>query len=313
MTSHALLFPGQGAQFVGMTADLCAASPEAARVMQQANDLLGFDLRKICYEGPAEELSRTDISQPAILAHSWAVYEALKAHSKGREIVTTASYMAGLSLGEYSALAAAGAMAWADALKLVRKRGQFMQEACDATPSTMASVLGLDEGPLGEACKQASELGVCVMANFNSPGQIVIAGTQEAVARASELAKAAGAKRCIPLDVAGAFHSPLMEPARERLAREIESTDFADPMIPVVANVTAKPITTAAEAKQLLIDQLTSPVRWADSMAWLVAQATGAYYELGPGNVLSGLLRKVAANETPKTSIGTAEQLAQLG
>jgi [acyl-carrier-protein] S-malonyltransferase len=202
-------------------------------------------------------------------------------------------------------------MAWEDALVLVRKRGQYMQEACDAVPSTMASVLGLDEGPLGEVCAEAASEGVVVMANFNSPGQIVIAGSKPAVAKACELAKAKGAKRCIELSVAGAFHSPLMEPARERLAREIAAVKFSDWRVPVVANVTARPAGSAVEAKELLVKQLTAPVRWADSMQWLVDGGCTGFYELGPGEVLAGLLKRVAKDQ-PKVSIGTAAGVAAL-
>jgi len=310
--SHALLFPGQGAQAVGMGKDLAEKSPAARRVFADADSVLGFALSKVCFEGPQEELNRTDVSQPAIVAHSWAVVEAIREADKG-ELLDSATWCAGLSLGEYSALAAAGAMSWQDALKLVRKRGQFMQDACDAVPSTMASILGLDEAPLGEACAEATALGLgpCVMANFNAPGQIVIAGTKESVAKACELAKAKGAKRAIELSVAGAFHSPLMEPARERLAAEIDQVTIADPRIPVIANVSGQPVTMGADAKRRLLEQLTAPVRWADSMQYLVDIGCDSFYELGPGEVLAGLLKRVA-KEQPKLSIGTAEQVAQL-
>lgn len=305
---YALLFPGQGAQTVGMGKDLADAFPAARDVFESANKLLGFDLAKVCFEGPTEELNRTDVSQPAILAHSWAVHAVLSESEKGRALLNSAACCAGLSLGEYSALAAAGAMRWEDALVLVRKRGQYMQEACDAVPSTMASILGLDEGPLGEACAEASDVGVVVMANFNAPGQIAIAGSKPAVAKACEIAKAKGAKRCIELSVAGAFHSPLMEPARERLAAEIAAVKFSAPRIPVVANVTAKPVSSADEARSLLVKQLTAPVRWADSMQSLVDGGYTAFYELGPGEVLAGLLKRVAKDQ-PKVSIGTAAQI----
>jgi len=294
-----------------MGKDLADAYPAAKAVFAKADALLGFELSKLCFEGPQEELNRTDVSQPAILAHSWAVVEVLKQSAKGKALLDNASVCAGLSLGEYSALAAAGAMRWEDALVLVRKRGQYMQEACDAVPSTMASILGLDEGPLGEACKEASDAGVVVMANFNAPGQIVIAGSKPAVAKACEIAKAKGAKRAIELSVAGAFHSPLMEPARERLAREIAGVKFSAWRVPVVANVTARPAGSAEQAKELLVKQLTAPVRWADSMQWLVDGGTPAFYELGPGEVLAGLLKRVAKDQ-PKVSIGTAAQVAAM-
>lgn len=306
----ALLFPGQGAQAPGMGKDLAEAWPVAQEIFARADEALGFSLSKLCFEGPESELNRTDVSQPAILAHSWAVVEVLKSTERGKALLDSANACAGLSLGEYSALAAAGALAWEDALKLVRKRGEFMQAACDLKPSTMASILNLGEKELEAVCEKAAEAtdGVCVMANFNSPGQIVIAGTNEAVAKACELAKEAGAKRCIELSVAGAFHSPLMEPAREQLAAEIENVHFQDPQLPVVANVTAAPVTTAGEAKRLLINQLTAPVRWADSMELLVQDNFSRFVELGPGNVLAGLLRKIA-REAVKESVGTADDV----
>ena len=305
----ALLFPGQGAQAVGMGKDLASVFPRAKAVFEQADKALGFALSRTCFEGPDTELNRTDVSQPAILAHSWAVVEVLKEHEKGQQLLNSAVAVAGLSLGEYSALAAAGAIAWEDALRLVRARGRYMQEACDAAPSTMASILGMERASLEEVCKQASTKGVCVLANINSAEQIAIAGTKEAIAYACELAKAAGAKRCIELSVAGAFHSPLMEPARERLAAEIDAVAFADPRLPVVANVTAKPVTTAGEAKRLLVAQLTAPVLWADSMQLLVNDNFSDFYELGPGTVLAGLLKRVA-KEANKVSLGTAESLS---
>ncbi|MCK6439596.1 MAG: ACP S-malonyltransferase [Planctomycetes bacterium] len=307
----ALLFPGQGAQAVGMGKDLAAAYPKAADVFKRADQILDMSLSRICFEGPQEELNRTDISQPAILAHSWAVVEVLREHGPGRALLDGANACAGLSLGEYSALAAAGSIAWEDALKLVRARGQYMQQACDASPSTMASILGLEEDKLGEVCKRASVKGVCVMANFNAEGQIVIAGTKEAVALACSLAKDAGARRCIELQVAGAFHSPLMKPAEDKLSAEIARVKFSDPRIPVITNVTAKPVTSAAEAKKNLVSQLTSPVRWAASMQHLVNEGYGTFAELGPGNVLAGLLKR-AAKDAKLLSIGTAESVKGL-
>ncbi|MCA8940395.1 MAG: ACP S-malonyltransferase [Planctomycetes bacterium] len=307
-TRWALLFPGQGAQAPGMGKDLAESIPEAKAVFERADEALGFGLSKLCFEGPAEELNRTDVSQPAILAHSWAVVEALKTSDKGMQLLENASASAGLSLGEYTALAAAGAIAWEDALRLVRARGTYMQEACDAKPSTMASILGLDREPLEAACASVRDKGVCVLANFNADGQIVIAGDIEAINAACEAAKEAGAKRAIPLSVAGAFHSPLMEPARERLAAEIDGISIKDPEIPVVANVTAKPVTTADEARRLLVAQLTSPVMWADSMQLLVDEGYQAFYELGPGTVLAGLLKRVAREQT-KVSIGSGADL----
>ncbi len=305
----ALLFPGQGAQFVGMGKDLAEKYPQARAVFEQADALLGFGLSKLCFEGPDSELNRTDVSQPAILAHSWAVVEVLKTTEKGRAILDRGEVTAGLSLGEYSALAAAGALRWSDALKLVRARGQFMQQACDLKPSTMASIVGLDDDALAAAIAPAKALGVVVLANFNAPGQVAISGEKPAVEEAMKLAKAAGAKLTVALSVAGAFHSPLMEPAREKLAAQIETTNFASPGLGVIANVDAIEHRDPAMLKANLVQQLTAPVLWAKSMQKLVDQGYDEFIELGPGSVLAGLLKRTARSAT-RTSIGKAEELA---
>lgn len=311
MSRSALLFPGQGAQYVGMGKDLYEEYDAARAVFDKADEILGIDLKQACFEGPEDELNRTDVSQPAILVHSWAVVETLKTLDKGNEILDGAECAAGLSLGEYSALAAAGAMGWEDACRLVRKRGQFMQEACDEKPSTMASIIGLDDEKLAEAIKPAAETGVVVLANFNAPGQVVISGDVDAVRKAMELAKEAGAKIAKELAVAGAFHSPLMEPARERLAAEIETTSFQAPRIGVVANVDATEHADPSKLKSNLVAQLTSPVLWAESMKSLTEGEFGAFYELGPGNVLAGLLKRID-RKAERTSIGTVEDIAAL-
>ncbi len=305
----ALLFPGQGAQFVGMGKDLAEKYPQARAVFEQADALLGFGLSKLCFEGPDSELNRTDVSQPAILAHSWAVVEVLKTTDKGRTLLERGEVTAGLSLGEYSALAAAGALQWGDALKLVRARGQFMQQACDLKPSTMASIVGLDDDALSAAIAPAKALGVVVLANFNAPGQVAISGEKPAVEEAMKLAKAAGAKLTVALSVAGAFHSPLMEPAREKLAAQIETTNFASPRLGVIANVDAVEYRDPAMLKANLVQQLTAPVLWAKSMQKLVDQGYDEFIELGPGSVLAGLLKRTARSAT-RTSIGKAEELA---
>jgi len=309
MNKTALLFPGQGAQFVGMGKDLYDAYPQAKAVFDQADELLGFSLSKVCFEGPEAELNRTDVSQPAILVHSWAVVEVLRSTEQGAALLQRGQVAAGLSLGEYSALAAAGAITWQDACKLVRKRGQFMQEACDLKPSTMASIVGLDDDALEAAIAPARELGVVVLANFNAPGQVAISGEVPAVEKAMELAKAAGAKLTVPLAVAGAFHSPLMEPARERLAAEIEMAEFSAPDIGVIANVDAVEHRDPATLRANLVRQLTAPVLWAKSMQSLVEQEFNEFIELGPGTVLAGLLKRVARSAT-RTSLGKAEELA---
>ena len=311
MTKTALLFPGQGAQYVGMGKDLAEKYPEAKAVFGKADELLGFELSKICFEGPDTELNRTDVSQPAILTHSWAVFAAMQATEKGRSLIEGATVTAGLSLGEYSALAAAGAMAWEDAVKLVRARGKYMQEACDAKPSSMASIVGLDDGKLAEAIKPAEAKGVVVLANFNAPGQVAISGEVEAVEEAMRLAKEAGAKLTMPLTVAGAFHSPLMQPAEERLASEIQTTTFSAPRVGVVANVDAVEHSDPATLKSNLVKQLTSPVRWASSMQKLADAGYDNFVELGPGNVLAGLLKRVARSAT-RTSVGKVEEIESI-
>jgi [acyl-carrier-protein] S-malonyltransferase len=309
MAKTALLFPGQGAQYVGMGKDLAEKYPAAKAVFERADKALGFGLSKVCFEGPESELNRTDVSQPAILVHSWAVVEVLKTTDKGRALLEDATVAAGLSLGEYSALAAAGAVAWEDAARLVRARGRYMQAACDAKPSTMASIVGLDDDKLAEAIKPAQVKGVVVLANFNAPGQVAISGEKASVEEAMGLAKAAGAKLTVALAVAGAFHSPLMEPARERLAAEIETTQFHSPRIGVVANVDAGEHRDPAVMKANLVKQLTAPVLWAKSMQSLVDQGFDTFIELGPGTVLAGLLKRTARSAT-RTSIGKAEEVA---
>ncbi len=305
---RALLFPGQGAQYVGMGKGLAESFGRARQIFSEADQLLDFPLSKICFDGPSEELSRTEIAQPAILTHSWAICELLKEHTCGQEVLAGIGAAAGLSLGEYSALAFAGVLSWQDALELVRKRGQLMQAACDAHPSTMASILGLDDQSVKEVCRQASSKGVCVAANFNAPSQVVIAGEQEALRYACELAQAAGAKRCLELQVAGAFHSPLMEPAQEGLRLEIEKIDFKDPQIPVVANANAQTISTGEEAQKLLIKQLSAPVLWAQSMTKLVEEGYDCFIEVGPGKVLTGLIQRIAKGQQ-RVNLGEKQDL----
>lgn len=289
----ALLFPGQGAQLVGMGKDLYASSPGAKRVFDEANESLGTDLAKACFEGPAEVLERTDVCQPAILVMSVAALEAAR-EKLGRAIPAKAA--AGLSLGEYSALVAAEALAFRDAVQLVRLRGQAMQEACDAKPSTMATVLGLERAQVEEACKRGSAHGVCVLANLLGPGQIAISGETKAVEAACAAAKELGAKRAIPLKVAGAFHSPLMAPAAARLREALAKVDVRDPRIDVVANVTGRPVRTADEVRDALGRQVEASVLWEDSMRHLLGNGFQTFYEVGPGKVLSGIVRKLDAN-----------------
>lgn len=288
-----LLFPGQGSQKPGMGKDLAAAYPAAASVFAQADDALGEPLSALCFDGPADTLTLTHNAQPALLAHGAAVWAVTRDVLKGR--VRAA---AGHSLGEFTAYCAAGAVALADAIRLVRRRGALMYEAGLARPGTMAAVLGDTSRPIDEICADASataEGGLVVPANYNSPGQVVVSGEVTGVERAMELAKQAGAKRAIRLPVSGAFHSPLMEPARDAFSRALADASLSDPAVPVYANVTGEPVTRADDARRLLLDQLTAPVRWIQVMERMVRDFPGALFiEMGPGTVLTGLARKIA-------------------
>ncbi len=277
----AFVFAGQGAQTVGMGKALCEKHPKARELFDRASKVLGFDLVKACWEGPQEHLSRTDICQPALLVHGIAAIEALDSHP----LVAAA---AGLSLGEYSACVYAGALEFEEAVRLVKLRGQWMQEACEAVPSGMASILMLDREKCAQACREAD--GVVVVANINAPGQIVISGEKGALDRAIEKAKALGAKRAIPLKVAGAYHSPLMKPAQDKMQAELAKAKFSKPRVPVVCNVTARPTTDPDELRRNLSVQITSSVLWEDSVR---AIAATKYYEFGPGKVLAGLIKKI--------------------
>ena len=283
----ALLLPGQGSQFVRMGRDLAAAHPTAAEAFEQANDVLGIDLRRICWEGPDEELTRTENAQPAILLHSYAVWTCLP--EAVRQAVTVA---AGHSLGEFSAYLAAGALDFEDALRLVRRRGELMGRAGTVRPGTMAALIGLDPDAVADVCAGVPG-GVVVPANYNAPGQIVISGDVEAVGLARERALEAGAKRAVPLNVSGAFHSPLMMEAREGLALALEGVQVRDPGFPVVANAAALPITDAGRARELLIEQLTSPVRWVECVETMTRTRPDLWLEVGPGKVLTGLMRRI--------------------
>lgn len=286
----ALLFAGQGSQVVGMGRDLCERSVSCRQLFEQANDILGRDIRKICFEGPETVLTQTDNAQPGIFLTSLACLAALRERIPDLQFQATA----GLSLGEFTALTAAGVMTFDDALRTVEARGRFMQEACETTDGSMASVLGMEEGALGEVCREAG----IDMANLNCPGQIVISGSRDKVAKAVELAKARGAKRAIPLQVAGAYHSRLMGEAQTKLAATLATVSFQPTTTIVVHNVTARPADGPAAIKDLLVRQVTSSVRWSDSVQWLVAQGFTRFIELGPGNVLSGLMRRIDSTVT---------------
>lgn len=283
-----LLFPGQGSQFVGMGLDLCGELPAARAIFEEADEALGFSLSKLCFEGPDSELTLTHNAQPAILTHSIAVFRCIEAD------LGPIGMAAGHSLGEFSAYVAAGSLSFASGVRAVRRRGELMLRCGDGRPGTMAAVLGLDDAAVESVCARAStETEICVAANYNSPGQTVISGDVAAVERAIEFARGAGARRAVRLNVSGAFHSPLMKIAEDGLAEELESSDFRAPTFPVVSNVTGRPVTDAGQAMDLLQQQLTAPVRWADSMRAMVAHGVSSFTEVGPGTVLTGLLRRI--------------------
>ncbi|WP_417352993.1 ACP S-malonyltransferase [Flavobacterium alkalisoli] len=280
----AYVFPGQGAQFTGMGKELYENSPLAKELFEKANDILGFRITDIMFEGTAEELKETKVTQPAVFLHSVILAKTLGDSFKPEMV-------AGHSLGEFSALVAAGALTFEDGLKLVSQRAMAMQKACEITPSTMAAVLGLEDKIVEDICEQTE--GVVVAANYNCPGQLVISGETSAVERACEALKAAGAKRALILPVGGAFHSPMMEPAREELAAAIEKTVFSAPVCPVYQNVPATAVSNPDEIKQNLIIQLTAPVKWTQSVQNMITDGATLFTEVGPGNVLQGLVKKI--------------------
>lgn len=282
--STAYVFPGQGAQFPGMGKDLYENNAEAKALFDKADDVLGFSLSTIMFEGTAEELKETKVTQPAIFTLSVIMAKLL-----GEDFKPT--MVAGHSLGEFSALTSVGALDFESALKLVSARAMAMQKACEMKPSTMAAILGLTDEQVENIC--ASTAGVVVAANYNCPGQLVISGEIEAIEAACESAKEAGARRALVLPVGGAFHSPMMEPARAELAAAIESTEFHTPLCPVVQNSVAKAVSDPAEIKQNLIDQLTAPVKWTQSVQQMVASGVTDYVECGPGKTLQGLVKKI--------------------
>ncbi len=280
----AYVFPGQGAQFSGMGKDLYDTSEEARVLFEKANEILGFRITDIMFDGAAEDLKQTKVTQPAIFLHSTILAKLLGDRFKPEMV-------AGHSLGEISALTAIGVLAFDDGLRLVSKRALAMQAACEAEPSTMAAILGLENELVETTCKNIE--GIVVAANYNCPGQLVISGTVDAVNEACEKLKEAGARRALVLPVGGAFHSPLMEPARAELAKAIENTNFNKPYCPVYQNVTACAITNPEEIKVNLISQLTAPVRWTQTMQQMIADGVSSFTEVGPGKVLQGLVKKV--------------------
>jgi len=301
----ALLFPGQGSQAVGMGKDLAERFPEARAVFQEADEALGFALSTLMWEGPADELTLTVNAQPALLTHSAAVWAVLRA----ADIDVVAA--AGHSLGEFSAYHAAGSLSFADAVRTVRRRGELMLESGNARPGTMAAVLGLDDEVVEGVCHEAStEDSVVVPANFNTPGQVVVSGDVAAVERVGPMLVSAGAKKVQPLAVSGAFHSPLMRVAEAGLQAQLDAVNFADPAFAVVSNVSAQPVTDGAEARRLLVDQLTSTVRWTHSVRTMLQMGAERFLEVGAGKVLTGMLKRIdKAAEGRGVALGTSEQV----
>jgi [acyl-carrier-protein] S-malonyltransferase len=282
----AYVFPGQGAQYPGMGKDLYESSAEARKLFERANEILGFQITDVMFDGTAEDLKQTRVTQPAIFLHSVILAKSIRDFSPGM--------VAGHSLGEFSALVASGALTFEDGLKLVFKRALAMQKACELQPSTMAAIVGLDDEIVEEVCQSVDD--VVVAANYNCPGQLVISGSMEGISRACQLLTEKGAKRALQLPVGGAFHSPLMEPAREELAAAIESTHFSRPVCPVYQNVNALPVSDPVEIRKNLISQLTAPVRWTQTVKNMIAGGAVLFVEIGPGKVLQGLVKKVDRN-----------------
>ncbi len=285
MQKTALLFAGQGAQTVGMGKDFADHSPLARSLFQQANEALGYDLASICFHGPEKDLTQTEHAQPGIFLVSWVAFRLLQERCPSLAFEATA----GLSLGEFTALTAAGALRFEDGMKVVHERGRFMQEACAATEGGMAAVLGLDEAAIQRVCEEA---GVAI-ANLNCPGQIVISGASDRIAKACEIAKRQGARRAVPLAVSGAYHSPLMASAQPKLESLLNTVELRVPSVWVLSNVTAQPHGAPAEIRRRLVEQVTAPVRWEQTIRWLLDQGFTRFIELGPGTALSGFMKRI--------------------
>ncbi|MCS7304536.1 MAG: ACP S-malonyltransferase [Thermoguttaceae bacterium] len=296
MSRIAFLFPGQGAQMVGMGKRLAETVPAARRLYDRASQLLGYDLAKLCFEGPAEQLDSTVCSQPAIFVTSLAALEALRAESP--EVVLSCEAAAGLSLGEYTAMVFAGVMEFEEGLMVVQQRGAAMQEASDRTPSGMVTILGLERVQVEALCQKARQDDILEIANLLAPDTIVISGTNAACERAAEMALSMGATKVVPLAVAGAFHTRIMHPADQRLAEVLQQVRLRRPRIPVISNVDARPHEDPEEIRQLLIRQVIQPVLWEESMRYLISQGFTQFYEVGPGRVLRGLLKRIDRSVT---------------
>lgn len=291
MSKIAFLFPGQGAQTVGMGKRLVESLPAARQLYDRAAEVLGYDLAKLCFEGPADELDSTVFSQPAIFVTSLAALEALRAESP--DVVLACEATAGLSLGEYTAMVFAGVMEFEDALMVVQRRGAAMQEAADATAGGMVGILGLETVEVEELCEKARNGGILKVANLLCPGNVVISGELAACERAAELARSQGAMKALPLAVAGAFHTEIMRPADQRCAEVLTEVPMRRPRIPVISNVDAKPHDDPEEIRQILVRQILQPVHWEESMRYLTERGIDQFYEVGPGRVLRGLLRRI--------------------
>lgn len=303
MARTGFLFPGQGAQHIGMGKKIAESCPAADQLFNRANEILGYDLKKLCFEGPSTELDSTVISQPAIFVTSLACLEKFKADQP--DVVARCEMSAGLSLGEYTALVFAGAMSFEDGLKVVQARGRAMQDAADATPSGMASVLLLGLEQVQQIRDEAAKVGTLEIANYLCPGNLVLSGVNAAVEKAIELAEGASA-RVVPLAVAGAFHTNIMKPADDRLAQALAPVNVTSPRIPVVSNVDAKSHSDPAEIKGILVKQVINPVRWEDCMQAMLAAGIDEFYELGPGRVLTGLMKRIS-RKTPCTVINDSQ------
>lgn len=290
MHKTALLFAGQGAQVVGMGQDLAAKYPVARALFERADQVLGYDLSRVCFQGPEAELTRTENAQPGIFLVSWVAWTLLKEAVPGLTFEATA----GLSLGEFTALAAAGSLSFEDGLQLTRLRGRFMQEACEVTQGGMAAILNLDEPATRAVCEEAG----VELANLNCPGQLVISGEAERIRQACDLAKARGAKRAVPLPVAGAYHSRLMASAQPKLDAELQRLNVTPSRVPVMSNVTARPHTDPTSMRELLVRQVCAPVRWEDTIRGLVTEGFTRFIELGPGKALTGFQRRIAPDTT---------------